>query len=224
MPMLVYTDVWIMCGLLVLTQRALLRVVHGKQQGQRRANRLLSTAARTAVLHFTAKQPANHRLPRGTQRTAMDTKHKLFITQFLCNLLHWIDWACVSWMMQVHCGVHTCCWLLCMLEVLPAPAFPDAAVREWNGSSSGWDAPDGLSLSVHQSQPGSNPTQRPLGLSGKPGENYWPVKETNKSSVQVHMLCMTDSSDGKDLQLQLVITVIGWKALVYLAGVSSAQV
>lgn len=70
-----------MCGVAVLTLRAVLRVVHGKQQSQRSANRLLSTATQTAVLHFTAKQPTNHRLACGTQRTAIDTKHKLFLTQ-----------------------------------------------------------------------------------------------------------------------------------------------
>lgn len=78
----------------------------------------------------------------------------------------------------------TCCWLLCMPVALPAPVSPDAAVQEWNGSSSGWDGLDGLSLSAHQSQPGSNLTPTPPGLSGKPGENYWPVKK------QTSALCM----------------------------------
>lgn len=129
-----------------------------------------------------------------------------------CNLNLYLNNTCfwlVNVQMKFHHVVHTCCSPLCMLAVLPAPVSPDAAVREWNGSSSGWGDPDGLSLSVHQNPPGSNPTQMPLGLFGKPGENCWPVKEASKSRVSVWLVERLQS---------------WWCHKCYLAGVSSAQI
>ncbi len=140
-------------------------------------------------LLFSTSQPNNRPItdsPEEPNVLLWRKKTKLFSTSFLCKLLHWIQ------------ELPTCCWLLCMPAALPAPVSPDAAVQEWIGSSSGWDGLDGLSLSAHQSQPGSNLTPMPPGLSGKPGENYWPVKKTNKCFVYVHMLCMADSSEGID--------------------------
>ncbi len=141
-------------------------------------------------LLFSTSQPTTgqSRLPRGTQCAAVETKPKLYSTLFLCKLLHWI---------QVWCSTPAAGSSVCLRPFL-LQCFLMAAVQEWNGSSSGWDGLDGLSLSAHQSQPGSNLTLTPPGLSGKPGENYWPVKKTNKCFVYVHMLCMADSSEGID--------------------------
>lgn len=52
-----------------LTLRVLFRVVHGEEQRERGAHRLLATATQTAVLHFASKQFTDDGLTGGTQRT-----------------------------------------------------------------------------------------------------------------------------------------------------------
>ena len=53
-----------------LTLGVVLRVVHGEEQREGGAHRLLATATQAAVLHFTSKQLSNDRLSRGAQRTS----------------------------------------------------------------------------------------------------------------------------------------------------------
>lgn len=63
-----------------LTLRVLFRVMHGEEQREGRADRLLATATQAAVLNFTSKQFSDGRLTRGTQRAVSSKQHKVVIT------------------------------------------------------------------------------------------------------------------------------------------------
>lgn len=52
-----------------LTLSVLFRVMHGEEQCERGADRLLAAATQTAVLHLTSEQLSDGRLAGGTQRT-----------------------------------------------------------------------------------------------------------------------------------------------------------
>lgn len=52
-----------------LTLSVLFRVMHGEEQRERGADRLLAAATQTAVLHLTSEQLSDGRLAGGTQRT-----------------------------------------------------------------------------------------------------------------------------------------------------------
>lgn len=59
-----------------LTLRVLFRVMHGEEQCERGADRLLATATQTAVLDFASKQFSDGRLTRRTQRTESSIQDK----------------------------------------------------------------------------------------------------------------------------------------------------
>lgn len=59
--------------------------MHGEEQRERRAHRLLAAATQAAVLHLTAKQFSNDGVAGGAQRAA-GTQHKLGISkEFTAN-------------------------------------------------------------------------------------------------------------------------------------------
>lgn len=60
----------------MLTLSVLFRVMHGEEQRERGADRLLAAATQTAVLHFTSEQFSDGRLSGGTQRTESSIQGK----------------------------------------------------------------------------------------------------------------------------------------------------
>ncbi len=164
-------------------------------------------------LLFSTSQPNNRPItdsPRGTQCAAVETKPKLYSTLFLCKLLHWI---------QVWCP-----------HLLLAPLYacgPSCSSVSWCSCARMkrfqlWMRRPRRAFPVCSSESARiNLTLTPPGLSGKPGENYWPVKKTNKCLCMC--ICYAWLTALKAL-IQLGMNSDELKVLVYLAGVSSAQV